>query len=175
MAPDETIADLRDGICGNERLALREVYDLYDVQLSQGDSILNWSECVESLVSSEEAPILLQPPVGSRKRVCTGENDDVEDALGILTDIAIWCKRQYRFNYMSGIGPTIQDVLRARSGTEGIEWSIRHHDPSSRKFPDFFSRYQWILISDVNDILSGACDADISPQMLRDLENILSL
>jgi hypothetical protein len=175
MAPNETIADLRDGICANERLALREVYDLYDVHLFQEESILNLSEFVESLVSSEKAPILLKPPTGSRKRVCPEEDSDVEEAFGILTDIAIYCKRLYRFNYMSGIGPTIQDVLRARSGKEGTDWSIRHHDQSAKRLPDVFARYQWILISDVNDIVSGACVADISPQMLTDLENILGL
>lgn len=165
VAEDDSVETLRDMICSNERFALRHIHNLYELVLSQGGMILNTSQDVTDLVSCESSPIMVQYP----NQPAANAQQLFEKARDMLWHISIKLFEKFEFACMKGIGPKIQDVLRARGGKEGTDWSCRGTSGRTKRLPDIFSRYQWALICEVDDILSGRCSDQLSERAYRDL------
>ena len=165
VAEGYSIEKLREMICSNERFPLRHIHNLYELVLSQGGKTLNTSQDVIDLMSSESYPIMVQVP----DQPVANEQQLYEEARETLLHISVKLFEKFKFACMKGIGPRIQDVLRARAGKEGTDWSCRGTSGRTKRLPDIFSRYQWALICEVDDILSGRCSDQLSERAYRDL------
>jgi len=171
---------LREVILKHERYLLETVYDLYSTIITDHHRVLSLRDLVDSLTTSPGHPIELRLP-----EAIDSPNEKLSTNLSLhvstnkaLKRIALQVARWFYFDHMSGIGPMIQDVLRARLGVENVDWipipSESHMDSKgpSVGLPRLYSPAQWAMNMEADTIMSRRSESLMTTPMFEDLEEV---